>query len=84
VAREIAPCRGLTLLPAVTAVESLELARLCRHYICANSTFSFWSALLTRGQGGVTIAPRTYFNEAEPQAIYAADSHFYPPSWVRI
>lgn len=84
VAKELAPCRGITVLPALTAFESLELARQCRHYICANSTFSWWSAFLSRWEDGVTIVPRAYFNDPASQAGYEADRNFYPDGWIRV
>ena len=79
---ELAPCRDLTILPALTPVESLTLSRLCRHFICANSTFSFWSALLAGADQ--VIVPRQYFTDPAAQADYLADPDFYPKSWVHV
>ena len=79
---ELAPCRGLTILPALSPVESLTLSRLCRHFICANSTFSFWSALLA--EADQVIVPRQYFTDPAAQAEYLADPNFYPKSWVHV
>ena len=60
--------------------EDLELMRLCRHHIIANSTFSWWGAWLSEGiySRAITIAPdRHYIHE---NSIH--DLGRYPDRWI--
>lgn len=59
-------------------VATLEAMRLGRHYIIANSTFSWWAAMLSENQSANVIAPAPWFYEiAEPVDLI-------PPIWKRI
>ncbi len=44
--------------------EDFHLLTRCRHFIIANSTFSWWGAWLGRGVDGTVIAPREWFRGA--------------------
>jgi hypothetical protein len=60
--------------PAAT----LEAMRLGRNYIIANSTFSWWSAMLSRDPRAKVIAPEPwFFSMTDPKDLI-------PPNWVRI
>jgi hypothetical protein len=60
--------------PAAT----LEAMRLGHNYIIANSTFSWWSAMLSRDSGAKVIAPEPWFSSLkDPKDLI-------PPNWVRI
>jgi len=60
--------------PAAT----LEAMRLGRSYIIANSTFSWWSATLSRDPRAKVIAPEPWFSSMkDPKDLI-------PPNWVRI
>jgi hypothetical protein len=60
--------------PAAT----LEAMRLGHNYIIANSTFSWWSAMLSRDPRANVIAPEPWFSSmADPKDLI-------PPNWVRI
>lgn len=60
--------------PAAT----LEAMRLGRNYIIANSTFSWWSAILSRNPRANVIAPEPWFSSmTDPKDLI-------PPNWVRI
>jgi len=49
---------------------TLEIMRLGRGYVIANSSFSWWGAFLTRHQGARVIAPTPWFSGCEsPQDI---------------
>jgi tellurite resistance-related uncharacterized protein len=59
--------------------EDLRLLSACRHFIIANSTFSWWGAWLSAHPGKAVIAPSRWF--AKPE-LSARD--LIPESWIRI
>ena len=62
----------------ISSVETLELMRLCRGYIIANSTYSYWGATLSKSTNPVIVAPDPWFQNAE------SPNNLVPDSWVRI
>lgn len=42
--------------------EDLHLMVCAKHHVIANSTFSWWGAILSEYTGGITIAPKVWFN----------------------
>jgi len=60
--------------------EDLRLMAACRHFVIANSSFSWWGAWLAEHAAAekLVIAPRRWFVAAED----ARD--LLPPSWVRL
>ena len=59
--------------------EDLRLMSQCKHYIIANSTFSWWGAWLCPHAAKVVIAPQKWFNKADYD-----DQDIVPPSWIRV
>jgi hypothetical protein len=59
--------------------EDIRLMSACRHFIIANSTFSWWGAWLGAFAGKIVVAPKQWF--AEP-TISTKD--IVPTSWIRL
>jgi glycosyl transferase family 11 len=59
--------------------EDFRLMSMCRHFVIANSTFSWWAAWVATHPAKIVIAPRRWF------ATGLVDgSDVVPESWVRI
>jgi hypothetical protein len=74
--------RPLTIVSAVltrTPVEDLFVMSQCRHFIIANSTFSWWGAWLSQCPDKTVIAPSRFFRVPRPW-----EDQMVPPSWRRI
>lgn len=53
---------GVIYIEDCSATEQLELMRLCRDFIMANSTFSWWGAFLgSAGKDSLIICPRIWY-----------------------
>jgi hypothetical protein len=59
--------------------EDLRLMRMCRHFIIANSTFSWWGAWLGDGNGKIVYAPSKWFNDPTVDI-----SDLIPQGWIQI
>jgi hypothetical protein len=58
--------------------EDLHLLSLCRHFILANSTFSWWGVWLANAQDGIVYAPQRWFATNKYDT-----SEFIPSQWRR-
>jgi hypothetical protein len=59
--------------------EDMRLMRACKHFIIANSSFSWWGAWLAESPQKLVVAPRQWFNDPSANA-----SDIVPESWYRI
>ena len=63
-----------------TEHEDWFLMRLCKHSICANSSFAWWAAYLNPNPDKIVVAPRQWFVSGSPHD----GSEIVPESWVRL
>lgn len=59
------------------AHEDLRLMSNCRHFIIANSSFSWWGAWLSENKNKIVCAPKKWFNELD-------EGDIVPKSWIRV
>ncbi len=59
------------------AYEDLYLMTRARHHIIANSTFSWWGAVLSDCTDGITIAPRHWYRQLP-------DPNLYFDNWIKL
>lgn len=60
-------------------VDDMRLMSHCRHFIIANSSFSWWAAWLSRRPGKSVIAPARWFVQDKTPSVDRI-----PPDWVRV
>lgn len=66
------------VVPNLSAAQTLELMRHAQGYIIANSSFSWWGAMLSRSFNPTVVAPEKWFkNMSDPV-------HLIPPTWVKV
>jgi len=60
-----------------TGYEDLRLMSNCKHFIIANSSFSWWGAWLSRNNHKIICAPERWFVEHD-------EGDIVPKSWIRV
>ena len=61
----------------------LMLMSECKHFIIANSTFSWWGAWLNNNPEKIIIAPKVWFNDKNYQREYEKGT-LIPPEWIKL
>jgi len=73
---------GVTLVTGLSATEDFRLMASCRHFLVANSTFSWWAAWLGRAPDKQVIAPKVWYGEGFSRKV-DVDARL-PPEWLRV
>ena len=79
---ELRDWSGLRPVAGFTGPEDLHLMSLCRHFIIANSTFSWWGAWLGTAPGKLVVGPHRWFGPAHPFEENTYDRLL--PDWIRV
>ena len=61
-----------------TPTKSLYLMSQCKHFVVANSTFSWWGAWLSEYKNRLVIAPDPWNDN------YAVSTDLFPSDWIRL
>lgn len=64
---------------ALNDIQEFHLMSCCKHFVIANSTFSWWAAWLSKNESKVVFAPRKWFKDESKN-----DSDLIPEKWRRI
>jgi glycosyltransferase involved in cell wall biosynthesis len=69
----------------VSSAETLEVMRLCSGFVIANSSFSWWAAMLSHNKNSVVVAPSKWFRGMEdPIDLIPAIWETLTPSYLNI
>jgi hypothetical protein len=79
---ELADWPELVPVTGLAGHEDLYLMSLCRHFIIASSTFSWWGAWLGTAPDKVVVAPSRWFGPEFKQRIVLGDR--LPPGWTAV
>lgn len=66
------------VVPILSAAQTLELMRQGKGYVIANSSFSWWGAMLSNSFSPTVVAPKKWFKNLSDPAL------LIPPSWIVI
>ena len=73
---------GATLVSNGTKseIDELNLMHLCKHFIIANSSFSWWAAWLSQNPNKIVVAPKQWFKNEEANE----KCKIVPKDWIKI
>lgn len=60
--------------------QDMYLMSKCKHNIIANSSFSYWGAMLNKNENKIVIAPKKWFNG---DSIENSTKDIYPENWIK-
>ena len=63
--------------------EDMCLMSLCSHNIIANSTFSFWAAMLNKNPNKKVLCPEKFMGKKDKEHTYI-NGNYYPKTWIAI
>ena len=73
------PITIVNINSAKDAHEDIRLMSSCKHFIIANSSFSWWAAWLGQNPDKIVIAPKKWFNNDDRNT-----EDLIPKDWIRI
>jgi len=79
---ELAHWPRCTLVAGLDRFEELHLMARCRHFIIANSSYSWWAAFLAPAPDKVVIAPRNWFTPRYLRELPTVD--LFPEGWILV
>ena len=79
---ELKGWQGLRPVTGFSAYEDMRLMSSCRHFVIANSTFSWWTAWLGTAPDKLVIGPKQWFGPAYPYPVDPTDRS--PPGWLMV
>lgn len=66
-----------------SAAEDMCMMSRCDGNIIANSTFSFWGAMLNQTKDKLVVCPHDFIGASSPENMYI-NGNYYPDTWIDI
>lgn len=75
--------KDVIFMSGQTAAVDMCLMSMCNGNIIANSTFSFWGAMLNRNDDKKVVCPHDFIGSSSPELCYM-NGNWYPDHWTAI